>query len=284
MHPHRRFHLVLHDNRELLPFVRDDILERVTLHEWPLSCVQRLTTSDGRKLIYKTQFGPTVEAEFYANASSSLLAGGRTIYKSEGHACLLIDFIEGPLIEDLHLPENKVVRIGRAVMEQIAGIGGTLPHIIDISTETSWTRFAAATLKDLCELIDRGRFNLVTKQVVRNLKWRALSTPTLSAIQMDPGPVHCGLGSRNLYVLPDGYRVIDWQRPILGPADLDLAILLSSLGFNPLRHVDESIVWVMHFLHIHWLTQCAVRWFPWGTRAYDKLVARLATLMERRRN
>jgi hypothetical protein len=33
-------------------------------------------------------------------------------------------------------------------------------------------------------------------------------------------------------MLPDGPRVIDWQRPILGPAHLDLALLLESLGFD----------------------------------------------------
>ena len=76
--------------------------ERATLHEWPLSCVQRLTTSDGARVIYKSQFGPTVEPQFYAEARSDLLVPARTIYQAKGHACMLLESVDAPLLEELY--------------------------------------------------------------------------------------------------------------------------------------------------------------------------------------
>jgi hypothetical protein len=280
MHRHEHFDLWLHDDEELAPLVQGNILERITLHEWPLSCVQRLTLADGRKLVYKTQFGPTVESEFYANARSSLLPSAQTIYRSEGHVCMLLEFVEGPLVENLDLPEEEVVRIGQAVIAQIAEIPGKLPHYIDVSDEEKWAALVDTVLADLRELIDQGKFSLVDQATVCILEHWALSESVLSTIRTNNGYVHRDLGSGNLFVMPDGYRVIDWQRPILGPTDLDMAQLLESLEFDPLRYVGEGVVRVLGFLKIHWFTQCAARWFPEGTGYYDEQVVQLSSRME----
>ena len=40
---HPYFDLRLHDDQELESHLSTKIVERITLHEWPLSCVQRLT-------------------------------------------------------------------------------------------------------------------------------------------------------------------------------------------------------------------------------------------------
>jgi len=280
MYRHRHFNLWLHDDKELVSPLQSHISERLTLHEWPLSCVQRLTTSDGRKVIYKTQFGPTVESAFYANARSDLLPLGKTIYECDGHVCMLFEFVEEPLIEDLDLSEEEAVRIGRAVMEQIAAIPGELPHFVDVSTEEKWGKLITATLKDIEALTGQGKLNLVDGATVRSLERWAFSNSVLSAIRANPGTVHGDLSGDNLFVLPDGYRLIDWQRPMLGPADLNLAHLLHSLGFHPSRHVDEGIVRVMYFLWIHWIAQCATRWIPQAIKTYDKHIVQLASLMD----
>ena len=277
MHRHKYFDLWLHDDEELVFLVQSDILERVTLHEWPLSCVQRLTLADGHKLIYKTQFGPTVESEFYASAKSDLLPWAQTVYEADGHVCMLIEFIEGPQMEGLDLPEEEVVWIGRAVIEQIAAISGELPCWFDVSDEQKWEVLICTALRDLRELVDEGKFRLVDKALVRNLERRAVSNSVLSAIRTRPGYVHRDLGGDNLFVLPDGYRVIDWQRPILGPTDLDLAVLLEFFGFDPVAHVGEGVVQVVNLLKIRWSTQCAAKWFPEGTASYDEWVVQFAS-------
>jgi hypothetical protein len=280
VHRHEYFDLRLHDDEELVGLVGVDIVERVTLHDWPLSCVQRLTLADGRKLVYKAQFGPTVEAEFYASARSDLLPWAQTIYESDGHVGMLIEFLDGPRVEELGLPEGEVVQIGRAVVEQIAGIVGELPHYLDMSDEGKWAALINATLEDLRVLTEQAKFRLVDAETMRNLERRAFSEPVLSAVRTGPGYVHRDLSGDNVFLLPDGYRVIDWQRPILGPADLDLAVLLSSLGFDPLPHVGEGVVEVLDLLSVHWLTQCAARWFPKGAAGYDKQIAELAARMK----
>lgn len=279
MNRHRHFNLWLHSDEELAPLVGGDIVERATLHEWPLSCVQQVTTSGGRRFIYKTQLGPTVESEFYASARSSLLVAGRTIYESSGYVCMLFDFIEASSIKDLNLSEEEAVRIGRAVVERIGEITGELPYFVDLRTQERWEALVGATLNGLRRLIDQGEFSLLGEAAVRDLERWAFSEPALSAIRTDPGYVHGDLAGDNLFVLADGYRVIDWQFPRLGPTDVDLATLVESLGFDPLQHVDEGVVQVMCFLRVHWLTQCAVRWIRDGAAGYDGQIAQLVSRM-----
>lgn len=52
------------------------------------------------------------------------------------------------------------------------------------------------------------------------------------------------------------------QIPIVGRATL-----LGSKVIEPLGYVDRGVVWIMYLLRIRWLTECAVRWFPAGTKA-----------------
>ena len=103
MYQHKYFNLRLHDNVELEEILRAKIVERRILHEWPLSCVEQVVTEDGRKWVYKSQFGPTVESQFYANATSKLLVAGKTLYKSEsGFVKMLFEFIEAPRIKNVN--------------------------------------------------------------------------------------------------------------------------------------------------------------------------------------
>jgi hypothetical protein len=177
MHRHPTFDLWLHDDEELGPWVGSEILERVTVHEWPLSCVQHLALADGRKLIYKTQ-SATIESEFYAHARSELLPQAQTIYRTGSHACMLLEFIDAPLIEDLDLPEEEAARIGREVLAQIAGIDGELPYTYDISDVTRWTAFVRSLLHDLRRRIEQGAFERTDEALLRDLeRWAFSSAP-----------------------------------------------------------------------------------------------------------
>ena len=109
---------------------------------------------------------------------------------------------------------------------------------------------------------------------MRNLERWAFSEPVLSVVCAQPGCVHRDLGGDNVFALPDGYRVIDWQRPVLGPTGVDLATFLESLGFDPVPHVGEGIVQVFEFFRINWAVACAVEWFPVAAPTYDKWVVK----------
>ena len=142
MHRHSYFDLLLHDDDELALLAGGQLVERITLHEWPLSCVQRLGLADGRRLIYKTQYGPTVEPEVYARVRSGLLPWAETIYRAGGHAGrhagMLIEYVDAPTFEDLDPSEGDAVRVGREVLARIAEIDGERPHYIDVSDEGRW--------------------------------------------------------------------------------------------------------------------------------------------------
>jgi hypothetical protein len=281
MQRHPYFDLWLHDDEELASPAGGEIVERVTLHEWPLSCVQRLTLADGRRLIYKTQYGPTVEPDVYARARSGLLPWAETIYRADGHACMLIEFVDAPMFEDLHPSEGEAVRTGREVLARIAEIDGERPHYIDIGDQARWAAYVEAMLGELRGLVERGAFTVTTPETVHRLARCAQSEPVLAAIEARPGYVHRDLSADNVLVMPDGgYRVIDWQRPSLGPTDLDLVDLLNSLGYDPLHHVAPGVVQVWLLLSIGWLTEAKARWFPEG-ESYDREVADLAQRLPR---
>jgi len=280
---HPYFNLRLHDDDELEARLGDEIVERITLHEWPLSCVQRLALAGGRKLIYKSQYGPTVEAEVYARVRSRLLPWAETLYQAEGHVCTLIEYVDAPIFEDLEPSEGEAARVAGEVRAEIDALEGELPAYIDVRDRTRWQAYVEAMLGELRTLIAGGAFHVTTAEMADDVAHRAAAPAVLAAFDAGCGYVHRDLSADNVLVLPDGYRVIDWQRPIWGPVDLDRVDLLNSLGYDPLRHVDAAVVQVWLILSIGWLTEAKARWFPEG-ETYDRqvaeLIARLGVLAE----
>ncbi len=281
MDRHPFFDIILHTNEELesrlssrgTPYC---IVERVTLHEWPLSCVQRLTLEDGRRVIYKSQSGPTVEAQFYARARSRLLVQAETVYQDGPYTCMLFEYLDAPRLCDLKMPEQEAFQIGQQLLAEIRRIDGNLPVYLDVSTWESWQAEMGAMLEKLHDLVSRGVFRLVTKELTERVRQIASSAVVRPVIDGPSGLVHGDLGGDNIFLLPDGYRVIDWQRPIRGPVGLDLTSLVESFGYEPLRWTGRGLVLVMTLLHIHWLTACASRWFQAGSATYDCQIADLA--------
>ncbi|MBN1579475.1 MAG: phosphotransferase [Anaerolineae bacterium] len=286
MNKHPYFDLWLHDDRELASFTGQTIEDRITLHEWPLSCVQQLQLEDGRKLIYKSQAGPTVEPAFYKRAASPLLLSTETLWESDGHACMLIEFIEAPHLEDLDLPEDEAVRTGQEIVARIAEIKGDPPCYIDIGSADKWGQLVDATVRDLRGLVALGRFQHVTGDTVRELDRLARDPIVLEALERDPGLVHGDLGGDNVFRCPDGYKIIDWQRPIRGPRELDLMVFASRMGsirrfeFDPLKYVHPGIAAMWAFLSAQWFTECKTRWIPKATD-YDSVIANTPDEMKR---
>ena len=280
MYQHPYFNLRLHDDVELEEILRAKIVGRRTLHEWPLSCVEQVITDQGRKWVYKSQFGPTVESPFYANARSKLLVAGKTLYKSEsGFVNMLFEFIEAPRIADLNLSDHAIVAAWSNISQSITEIEGKLPYYQDIGENRLWTEMMETMLENLEKLVFEGSFQSVDKPALQRLRNWIYSEEVLAALGKDIGFVHNDLSGNNVFVMPDGYRIIDWQRPILGPRELDFAALLESLHRDTKGLVDQSIVWIMYLLRIEWCTECAVRWFPEGQDAYDRSIRQLIHLV-----
>ena len=273
---HPYFDLLLHDDLELGALLGSPVRERLTLQEWPLSCVQKVTTADGRKLIYKAQHSPTVEPEFYLRARSGLLIFAQTVYQSGGYSVMLFSYLEAPTLTEGKLDEQGAVELGRALLGQIAAIEGQLPVHLDLSSEQKWQEYMGEILNDLRRLVQAGIFRIVKPQMLADLERLSFSEPVLQAFRAGSGLVHHDLAGDNVFVLSDGPRVIDWQRPILAPTALDLALLLESLGFDPVPHVGDGVLCLMRLLRVGWFTECAVHYFPDGRDAYDQQIAKLA--------
>src|SRR5215813_532074 len=108
MQRHPLFDVWLHDDAELGAFVGSPIVWRMTLHEWPLSCVQRFQTDDGQLYIYKAQAPPTVGPDFYQRARSSILVKAQAIPNPHGPSALLLENVDAPRLADLQIPAASV--------------------------------------------------------------------------------------------------------------------------------------------------------------------------------
>ena len=273
-HPH--FALWLHEDAQLSALLGAEIVGRTTLHEWPLSCVQRLRLAGGATRIYKVQAQPTVEPAFYARACSPLLVAAQLVEHDEGPPALLLEEVQSPRLADLKLPAAEALNIGRAALAQIAVISGDLPALADLRTAALWLAYWQTVLDDLSQLAATGVFVRVDQALARDLARQAAAADVLAAFESTIGYVHGDLSAGNLFVAQSGLRVIDWQRPLWGPTALDLVCLLDSLGVDPRAFLDEGVVRLFYLLRIAWLTQCARRWFPAGAATYDSAIVRLA--------
>lgn len=277
MQRHPYFDLLLHDDQELSALVGSALTERVTLHEWPLSCVQRLHTAAGRTVIYKSQRGPTVESVVYQRAVSPLLTQARTLYEEDSNVIMLFDQIAAPRLADLTLTTGQLVSLGQQLCQQIRQIAVTFPVYLDLSTVAQWQQMMAATQEQLAVLVADGRFVQTTATHLQRLTAQVKDTEVLAALAGPSSLVHGDLTGDNVFVLGDRWRVIDWQRPLIGPSALDLATLLYTAGIDPRPYVPVGILQLRALLQIEWLTACAMQWFPPGCAVYDRRIAELIT-------
>ncbi|NBD27780.1 phosphotransferase [Paenibacillus glycinis] len=272
LYRHPEYPLWLHDDDELGELLGSPVTERVVIHEWPLSCVQRVRTAGGVRCIYKAQAPPTVEPDFYARARSELLVPARIAEALDHPPALILEELDAPRLSDLRLEEPALAAIAAELPLRIAAIGGSPPVMADLSTEARWTAYMDLVWEDLRALIGEGGFRRTDLALVDDLARWSESPSVREAFEGQTGLVHADLKAENVLVTPDGCRVLDWQRPILGPSALDTATLLISLGIDPARHVPGGIVQLYHFLHIAWYAQAARRWFPQGKPWFDGLI------------
>lgn len=269
MQRHEFFNLFLHSTVELEEILQLELSERRTLHEWPLSCVELLTTTKGKRWIYKSQVGPSVEPEFYTRVKSLLIPKAEILNVSAlGHSNMLLDYIDAPLLKDAKVSDSDVVAMAEAITKSISEIKGQLPFYLDLSSKPKWVAFVKVLITDLKNLESQE----INNDVIDHIEHWAFSKIVLNAFSGEISYVHHDLSGSNIFFTSEGYKVIDWQRPIWAPKALDLAILLESLARNPFEYLDEGMVWMMYLLRIHWFKECILYWFPDGKQVYEKAI------------
>lgn len=295
--------LLLHADDELAALLGAAIVERRTIHEWPLSCVQRVSLEDGRTLVYKSQRQPTVEAAFYARAQSTLLPGHHSLGRLGDCDILTIDWIDAPLLRDVARSDADLIDHGRRVIAQIGRLqsdrraerhgdspteirgdsddSGHLPVYLDVGSRERWREYAAVTLEKARTLVGDGRFRAIDLAAIARVASWSGAAEVLDAISASSRLTHGDLKSDQVFVTPDGYRVIDWQRPVIAPAELDLVSLLAEDRREPRPFVDVTIVQIFWFLRLGWAVEAQHDLFPdfakgpfdtWAGRAVRRIL------------
>jgi Phosphotransferase enzyme family len=272
--------VVLHSDGELAELLGGRIDERETIHAWPLSCVQAVRMADGTRLVYKVQLPPTVEPEFYASASSSLLPGCRPLGPVGQGVALAIDWIDAPTLSQV-VRGGGVLGRGRDIVSEIAGIGGDLPSYLDIGSVATWAAVVDEVLSRREDLVAAGWFTHRDRDAASRLRTWAESPAVLSAIGARSRVIHGDLTGNQVFVTDSGYRVIDWQRPVIAPAEADLVSLLVDQHVEPRGVVDDAVVGVFWFLRLHWAVVAQDELFPdaprklfndWARESVDKIL------------
>lgn len=276
MNRHSFFDLYIHSTAALETVLTTSITKRATIHEWPLSVVQSLLTVDEQEWIYKSARNPSVEIEFYTKATSPLLLTPIILPPlAAGHTHLLLPRIIGKRLDQQQVNDAELVAISQALLQAIGAIEGSLPYYFALPTAEAWQEQVTVITARLTALYNAGTFRQVNASVINAFTQWALSDAVLATFTGDIGLVHHDLTGENVFLLEDGYRVIDWQRPILGPRLLDLASLFESLNRSALPHVGLGIMQLMYLLRIEWFSACAERWFPAGSESYDGAIVAL---------
>ncbi|MGW5364944.1 phosphotransferase [Actinopolymorpha pittospori] len=254
--------LVMCDDAELAKVVGAEVANRTTIHAWPLSWVQRLEFADGRTFAYKSQLPPTVEPEFYEAATSPLLLGHRVLDRYADCSTMLIDWLDAPGLSDLPQTEVQLVRRAREVVAQIGEIAGDLPAYLDLGTTQAWSSATGGTLQKLHQLVADGRFPSTDLRMLEELAEWVVSPPVLDKLSESPRVVHGDLRADQIFVTDAGYRIVDWQRPVIAPPEVDLVSLLTDLEIDPRPHVDASTRGIERFVLLHWAVVAQYDLFP----------------------
>lgn len=261
MPQHPYFDLELLDDATLNQFLPAPIVTRHTLHEWPLSYVERLSCRDGSHHIYKSQRPPSVESDVYRTVTASHLLPATIIQTHQ----LLLPFIEATPIHD-------GASTAAYIRSAIASMPPQMPVYRTLDTIDAWDTLMHQTISTLQNLIQNTTFVHLTLADITQIEAIA-HTPDIHALwQGEIGIVHGDVMRGNIINTPHQTYIIDWQRPMYAPTVIDAWMLEQTLQLPPSAPPITQVVCML--LEICWLTESATTWYPAGVNHYDQYIAR----------
>ena len=260
MSRHAYFDLELLADEQLRPYLPAPITDRHTIHEWPLSCVQRLDCADGTKYIYKSQRQPSVEAAVYRTVSAIHLLPATVI---DDHHIIL------PYVSpSAHI--DHPVDVAQGVLAHIATMPSHTPVYRTLDTIHAWGMLMDATIATLRQLVNSATFTHLTHaEITRIAEW-AHHRDVRALWQGPVGVVHGDLSTTNILHTSAQTYVIDWQRPLYAPVVIDRRMIERALHLPSSTPPMTDTLCIM--LEIAWLTEAATRWFPAGASHYDRQI------------
>lgn len=259
------------------------VISREPVHRWPLSCVERLSLADGRRLAYKAQLQPSHELAFYAAARSPLLPHVQVL--ADGPCShLVLPWLSDPTPDPAD-PE-VLARTIDDVSRRIAGIGGaSLPHYLDLGSPTGVHAAIDDTLEHAVQLADRAFLPRLDRAMVAHVRSALSRDDLVHALTRNAVFTNGDLKAAQVFLAADGgVTVIDWQRPLRAAFGLDVVGALLEAGHDPMPYTDRPANVAFWLQRLHWAITAQHDLFPaepwpvfdaWSSEALDHLVSLL---------
>jgi len=269
--------LRLHDDSELAEFAGKEVISRDTLHEWPMSHVERVTLADGQTLIYKAQIGRGIEAAFYRDAVSPNIPRCLAWAESGGDSWLLLEDVPGEKLAKL--PANEAWEMCQNLRHLVEGVVTSITLAQDMSS-SGIEDYIHQTAALLISLRARGKLpKLTTAHVdayldaINNAEARGVAAENAVLLQGDFKPA-------NFIIRPDGTPIIiDWAAAMRGPAGIDLADFMAESGHDPVAYVGVGAELLRLGRTIRWFADCQDKWIS-DAHWFDDMIIGLIRRME----
>lgn len=270
MKKHPYFDLQIFDNEELSEILDSPVITRKTIHHWPLSCVDKVTTGDEKTWILKSNRHPCdVEGHFYEAVRHPNILRPRHMLHHSPYQNIIYPFQLGKkLTEHRTQPGDSADSLFQRYHRVVDALTQpTLPVYLNVSTEETFTNRIVEMVANMERLVHTHQFHHTTITHLHQLKDILWSPRTLSIALSNTGLVHGDFSADNVFLQQnqDSFLIIDWQRPMIGAKLIDEYMFHSSLGATP--SPEASLIGII--FQIDWLVDCAVHWFPEGMKTYD---------------
>ena len=272
MKKHQYFDLQILTNDEVHNILDRTIVERETLAQWPLSCVEKVTCNDGSCWIVKSNHEPcNIEGHFYAKVDNPHVIKPIYIQNTPPYQTIIYRYIDGISFSVVNL--NKKRDTERCYREDYSPILASisqpdLPVYLKIDTKEDFLNNFNTMLSQLTHLVNVGKFFLIKKEEIEFLSKIIDSELSIDIAIKKTRLIHGDFSVENILHDHHHQRVIilDWQRPIYGSPLIDEYSFVKSREFNP----DPPAMLIGSLVQIFWLVDCAVNWFPEGCNTYNQ--------------
>lgn len=240
----------IHSPNELATILKDNIIEAELLQNNEESVVLLLTTKNTGKWVYKFYQKASYEALFYQKATSYLLPECHVILNETRKSAVLLRYIEGAKLASLTTQQDKLIQYANDIISQIAKIQN-VPVFQRFESFEHWNGYINSNFEEIEQIEQQGLFQQINKDLIIILKDDAKKTDWQVVFDAPCGLINCDLHNENIFLLPnDTWKIIDWEKPCLGPLSVDMAGLLENLDINPYQHMPHEAVKMMNLVKL----------------------------------
>ncbi len=273
MKKHQFFDLQMLEDDEIRAVVGHPVVSREVLQQWPLSCVEKITTSNETPWILKSNREPCdTEGHFYESINHSAIIKPRYILHHPPCQSILYSYVDGTPYSLVNL--NKKIDVVDCFQNDFRPILRSidqpkLPAYLKLDTEKTFSNTFNAMLLMLTRLVETGKYSHVSLSNIEKLKKIINSKITQKIANTNTGLVHGDFSVDNILVTnTNAIVILDWQRPIYGSTLIDEYSFVKSQNFTP----DPPASLMGSLVQIYWLTDCSVNWYPVGIQTYDRQI------------